>query len=138
MFLNLLRQLGQVQLRSSPGRKAGAIIEVIEKMLIRVRAGRSVLRECLKDIQIPLRRRKLMEAPLHHGELVISGSGVAADFYISSKQVGGLFQSLVGDSQIGQLQERFRIIRIRPESLLKQLFGPRVISLALLDVAHVK
>src|SRR5437879_1913522 len=79
-----------------------------------------------------------MEAPLDHCQLVISRSGVAADFHILSKQLRGLFQSLVGNSQIRQFQERFGKIGVGAERLLKQLLGTRVISLALLDVADVE
>ena len=76
-----------------------------------------------------------MEAPLDHCQLVISRGGVAAGFHISSKQLRGLFQSLVGNSQIRQFQERFGKIGVGAKRLLKQLLGARVISLTLLDVA---
>src|SRR2546421_4727339 len=49
MFLNLLAQLGQIQLSPRLWRKAGAVIDVVEKMLVRVRTRRSVSRERLKN-----------------------------------------------------------------------------------------
>jgi len=49
MSLNLLGQLGQIQLSPRLRRKARAVIEVVEKMLVRVRPRRSVFRKRLKN-----------------------------------------------------------------------------------------
>ena len=72
MFLDLLRQLGQIQLRPVLRREIGTIIKIIEKMLIGIRTRRSIFGESLKDIQIPLCGVHLMEAPLDHGKFVVA------------------------------------------------------------------
>src|ERR1700730_7548747 len=79
-----------------------------------------------------------MEAPFHHSELVISRSRLAAYADVSSEQASCLLEFLAGDSQTRQLQQRFGKIWIRSERLLKQPFCVCLISLPLLDIAHVK
>src|SRR2546429_2628138 len=79
-----------------------------------------------------------MKTSLHHCELVVSGGRLAADAHIFSKQHRGPLKSLAGDSQICQLQQRFGIIRLGPQSLLKKLLGFLVISLPLLDIAEIE
>src|SRR4029077_4088188 len=79
-----------------------------------------------------------METSLDHGKLVVSGSGVAADFDVSSEQNCGFLKFLVRDSQIGQLQQRFGEVRIRLEGSLNEPFGGCLISLPLFDVSQVE
>ena len=38
MFLDLLRQFGQIELRPLLRRKVGAVVQIVEKMLIGIRA----------------------------------------------------------------------------------------------------
>ncbi len=137
MFLDLSFELGQIELCAILRRERGTIVKIVEKMLVGIRARRSVFRKRL-EYQISLRGVQLMEAAFDHGELVVTRSGVAAHFHVSSEKLGGLFQFLVFDAQVRQLQQRVGEIRIRTQRLLQQLFGFGVISLMLLDIAHVK
>ena len=75
--------------------QVGTVVEIVEKMLIGIGPGGGILGERLEDAQIPLRGLGLVEAPLDHGELVVSGSRIAADLDISSEQVGGFRKFLV-------------------------------------------
>ena len=108
MFLDLCRQFGQVQLSPLLRSKVGAIIQIVKKMLIGIRTRRRIFGKSLKHTQVSLRGLHLVEAPLDHGELVVSGSGVAADLDISSEQGRRFLKFLVGDSQICQLQQALR------------------------------
>ena len=104
MFLDLFDQFGLIELSPGLGSKIGAVVEILKKVLIRIGSRGRIFGESLEDTQIPLCRFILMEAPLNHGELVVSGSRVAADFDVSTKQSGRFLELLVGDSQVGQLQ----------------------------------
>src|SRR5258705_7755123 len=106
MFLDLRFELGQIESRAVLSRQRGTIIKIIKEMLVGIGTCRSVFRKRLENIQISLCGIDLMEAPLDHGELVVTRSGVAAYFHVSSEKLGGLFQFLVFDAQIRQLQQR--------------------------------
>src|SRR5258708_6472372 len=79
-----------------------------------------------------------MEASLHHGKFVIASGGAAAGFYVMAEQVRSFYKLLLCNSQVRQLQQRFRVIGIGMKRLLKKGFGGRIVSLALFDVAHIK
>ncbi len=79
-----------------------------------------------------------MEASFDHGQLVVSGSGIAAYLDISSEQGRGFLKFLVGDAQRCQLQQRVGEIGIRAQGRLEELFGGRLISLPSFDVTHVE
>jgi hypothetical protein len=54
VFLDLLRELGQVQLSSRLRRKVGAIVQVVEKVLTEIPTRRRLFGESLKYIQLSL------------------------------------------------------------------------------------
>ena len=119
MLLDLFHQFALIELSPGLGSEVGAVVQIFKKVLIRIRTRGRVFGEGLKYAQIPLCGLGLVQAPLDHGELVVSGSWVAAYLDVSSEQGRGFLKFLVGDSQIGQLQQRFGEIRIRFQRLLK-------------------
>ena len=100
VLLDTILQFGNVELSALLRRKLGTVVEVVEKVLIGIRPGRSILRECLKDIQVSLRGRSLMEAPFYHGKFVITVRGIAAYFHISPKKLSGFREFLIVGPQI--------------------------------------
>ena len=113
MFADLFDQLRQIQLRSRRRvGEVGAVVQIVEKVLIRIRAGGSVFRKSLKHIQISLGGLRLMQAALHHGELVISRCGIRAHLDVFSKQLGGFLELFLLDAQIGEFQQRFGEVRL--------------------------
>src|ERR1700730_1799408 len=79
-----------------------------------------------------------MQVALDHRELVITGSRIAANFYVAAEKYCSFLELLARKTKVGQLQQSFGIIRVRFERLLEKTFGGAVISLALLDVTHIE
>src|SRR5437764_9511032 len=100
MFFDLLVQFTEIQLAAFMRGKSGAIVDVVEQVLIRHRAGGGILRQSLKDIQIALRSGILVKVSLHHRQLVVAGGGIAADFDITAKEVGGFGKFLVARAEM--------------------------------------
>src|SRR5487761_2682090 len=107
-------------------------------MLKRVRPAGSILRESFEYGQVTIRGLRLVQTPLDHGELVVSGGRVAADFDISSKQFLRLWESLGSHAEICQFQKRIGIIRIPEESILKHLLRTGSISLPFGDESEIE
>ena len=85
-----------------------------------------------------MRGRGLVKVSFHHGQLVITGSGIAAHFYVAPKKVGGLGVFLFACPKIGQFEQSFGKIRIGAKSLLEQPIGLCVAALPLLNISNVK
>src|ERR1700738_1353253 len=100
VFLDLFGELGQVELRALARRESCAIVEIIEKVLVGIGAGRGVFGQGLKDVQVALCGLGLVQAARDHGELVVAGSGIAAYLYVAAKELGGLFEFFVGNAQV--------------------------------------
>src|SRR5580704_18909964 len=79
-----------------------------------------------------------MKALLHHGELVVSRSRLAADLDVLPQQDLGILESLARHAEIGQFQQGFRKVGIVAERLLKKFFGSSRMALPLLDVAKIE
>ena len=62
VFLDLLHELGHVQLSSRLRRKVGAIVQVVEKVLTGIPTRRRLFGESVKYIQLSLCGLHLMEA----------------------------------------------------------------------------
>src|SRR5258708_20630171 len=97
MFLDLLIEFGDVQLSARLRRKFGTAVEIVKKMLIGIRPGCCIFRERLKDIQVSLCRRSLMEIPLRHRKLVVAVGGIARDLHESAKEIDGFSLFLILD-----------------------------------------
>src|SRR5271170_3620392 len=138
MLLDLVGKLRNVQLIAGSGSKLGAAIQVVVKMLIGIRAGGSIFREGLKDIQVAIGCGSLAQTPLDHRELVVSGSRVPADTNILPEQFCGLRKLPGGNPEISQFQKCVGIVRIESKGLLIHRFGGRGISLALSDITQIE
>src|SRR6266478_897262 len=138
MLLDLLGEFGQVELRALFWRKTGPVIEIVEKMLVGIRARRRVLRKRLENAQISLRSFKLFEIALDHREFVIARRGIAANFDISAQEVRGFSVAFGGDAEVRQFEERFGKIGIGAKSFLKVVFRPCLIALAAFDEAQIE
>ena len=79
-----------------------------------------------------------MQTPLHHCQLVVPASRITAYLDVPAEQIRRFLKSLVGDSQIGQLEQRFGEVRIRVQHLPKKSLGCCMIALALLDVSQIE
>ena len=60
MFLDLIGKFRNVQLSSGFGIEFRTIVEVVEEVLVGIRARRSVLGESLKNAQIPICRGSIV------------------------------------------------------------------------------
>ena len=49
MFLDLLRQFGDIELRALLRRKLGAVVEIVKEMLVGIGPGGGILGKSLKD-----------------------------------------------------------------------------------------
>src|SRR5450631_2388732 len=107
-------------------------------MLIRIRTDIGVLRERLKNVQIPLRCRGLMKTPLGHRKFVIAVRGFAAHFYELAKQFDRLSELLVLHAEICEFQKSLGKVWAQTQRLLEQFLGSRIIPLPALDIANVE
>src|SRR6266436_2117511 len=138
MLLDLLGELRQVELCAFAGAESCAVIKVIEEMLVRIGAGGGILGQCLKDVQVALRRLGLVQVALDHRELVIAGGRIAADFYIAAEKYRGFFEFFASYTKVSHFQQGFGIIRIGLERLLEITFCGGVVSLPFSDKSHVE
>ena len=108
MLVEFFGQLLEIQFRAVLFGKVGARTHVIEKVLIWVGTWRHVLGKRLEDIQIPLGGHGLMQAPFHHGELVVSRGGILAQLDVFAEKWCGGLELFFLDTQVGEFEQCFR------------------------------
>src|SRR5882672_760719 len=138
MRFNLIGEFGEIELGALLCREAGAIVEVVEKVMERIGAGISVLGESLEDTQVALSGIELFQIAFDHGEFVIAFGGIAADFYVAAKKFCGFREAFGGDAEVRELDESVREIGIGLERLLKIRFRFGLIALTAFDVSDVE
>ncbi len=138
MFLDLLGEFGEIELGALLRGEGGAVIEIVEEMLIRIRAGRSVLGKCLKNVEVALRGLILFKATLDHGQFVVAGGGIATDFDVAAEEFGGFGEFLVGAAEVRKLEQGIRKIGIGFERPLKIFLSLGLITLAAGDVSEIE
>jgi len=84
MLGDFFGELFDVELGAIVFGKIGAGADVVEKILIRIRAGCRVFGKRLKDVQIALGGFVLMKIALDHREFVIAGGGFVAHLDVFS------------------------------------------------------
>src|SRR5262245_31939913 len=105
MRFDLIFNFGEIEQRALLRSERCAIVQTVEKMLIRIGAGIRIFRKSLKNTQVALGGVELLQAALDHGELVIAGGGIAADFYVAAKKRGRFRKLFRGDAKIGEFEE---------------------------------
>src|SRR5215469_136492 len=138
MLLNQSGQFGKIQLRLGLLRQVSAIVQIVEKVLIRIGSGGSVLRKRLENTQVSFCCLFLMEAPLDHRQLVVSRSRIPAHLNVFAQQYCSLCILLLFDAKVGQFEQSVWKVRICVERLLKERFRSRQISLPLLNVTKIE
>src|SRR5215469_8956862 len=78
-----------------------------------------------------------MKASFHHRQLVVAGCNIVSDFYVMAKELGGFRILFVLRSQIGQLKQSIRKVRVRLECLLKQFISFSRVTLTLFNEAEI-
>src|SRR5271165_1762742 len=128
MLLNLVSEIGNIQLTPAACIKLRPRVKKIKKVLEGKGAGRSVLGKSLKRLQVFGGGIHLMQVSLHHGKLVVSGSWVVANADKVSKQSLCLSKALARNAEVSQLQKSVRRVRIGAEYFFEIGFRTRRVS----------
>src|SRR5215472_3161241 len=111
MLLDLRGELSEVELRFGFSRERGAIVQIVEQVLVGIGTGGSVHGKSLKDAHVPLRSFGLVKVAFDHRQLVVPGARIVADFNVLSKKLCRLGELLLCDAEIGELQKRLGKVR---------------------------
>ena len=97
--------------------------DVIEKILIRIRAWCLVLGERLKNAEVARRGLVLVKVAFDHGELVVTGGGLVTHFDVLAKERRGFVVFFGVDAEIREFEQGFGHVGLVAQRLLESPDG---------------